>query len=185
MNVGTSSIQNEIDNVLLLHVLIRIGVLLWLLLSATIWFYIACTPAHTHTHRDGGRDIFFASNFIVLLGTKVSWYHVVGFVSAFYYVFFSHSCVFFPSFYSLFIDILFDGFHLFRLRITSIKAKHYQTNRTKQQRKKRKKNTCHRIATQRRNFQTLTLFAVCMIYNFSLCVYVHLWWENGWSEERR
>lgn len=29
---------NEIDNVLLLHVLIRIGVLLWLFLSATIWF---------------------------------------------------------------------------------------------------------------------------------------------------
>lgn len=118
MNVGISSIQNEIDNVLLLHVLIRIGVLLWLLLSATIWFY----KTHTHTHARITTSVYFSqaiSSFRYPVPNRSSWFCISTFLlfspPLFIHLFTFHG--YFSSF-----SILFIRFHLFRLRITSTNA---------------------------------------------------------------
>lgn len=121
INVVTSSIQNGIDNVLLLHVLTRIGVLLWLLLSATIWFY----NTHTHTRpynyeRSFFRKQFHRSDTLCKATSTVACVSALSCSSLFILLFTIHA-------YFSCSSILFIRFHLFRLRITS----HQQTHSTR------------------------------------------------------
>lgn len=140
MNVGTSSIQNEIDNVLLLHVLIRIGVLLWLLLSATIWFYITHTCTHARPFIHITYECVYAffpqaiSSFRYPAPNLVSWYRVV---------LYQHFPIFpfFLFFYSLFIDI-FLPFRYCSFNFTSFVCVSYQqTHNTRKQNEQKGKAT--------------------------------------------